>query len=827
VAGELRIRVDGHELTFDGSRPVVIGRLATSDVLLSHARASRTHGTLTPGDDGWTYTDSSGNGTYLDGARIERLPITGPVTLRMGDPEAGDAVELRPAAQPAAPAPETAAAEPVPPPPVPVTTAATPPPEVPMPQPVSSATPREGDRVRIGRQTDNDLVIADPLVSRHHAELRRSAAGSVEIVDVGSHNGTFVNGARVQRAELHEGDVVSIGSRPLRYVAGRLLSVEEPLAMEAEGLTVRLPDGRVILDDVSVDIAASSLIAIIGPSGCGKSTLMNALSGLHPATQGEVRYGSLDLYRSHELLRRRLGFVPQSDILHTQLTVRKALGYAAELRFSPDVSAAERDRRVQEVMEELDIAERADVPIRSLSGGQRKRTSVALELLTKPALLFLDEPTSGLDPGNEQQLMRTLRDLADGGRIVVVVTHSLQSIELCDRVLFLAEGGRLAYYGPPAEAMAYFAPSVPAADDLVDVFAAVEEAPGTDWKGGFRASPAYTRYVTEPLGDVEVRTAADEALSTPPKGHSWVGEFRILTRRYVSVILADRGTALLLAIQAPLLGLLLFFAVGLHDNFDTRNGILATFTIWLVVIGATWLGASNSIREIVKERAILRRERLVGLSLGPYLASKVAVLGSITVIQALVLAGIALWRQSIPALESLNRELIQYNVRVPVPRGGGAALGSQALELYLVVCLVGLAAMTLGLAVSAAVRTSDQALIWLPLVLVAQVVASIPSFGENPVSTVLGKISCANWGTAAVGSTMDLATIRSFADTVTGNIATIFHASVTPTSTVDERWVHDAAHWWPSFLMLLALTAVGAGFAWLFLRRGRGGDGAE
>lgn len=220
-----------------------------------------------------------------------------------------------------------------------------------------------------------------------------------------------------------------------------------------QGLTVVVDRGRkTLLDQVSFPVGAKCLLAVVGPSGAGKSTLLGALTGLRPADRGTVLYDGRDLYRDYAELRSRIGLVPQDDILHSQLTVRRALTYAAELRFPQDTAKAERQARVDEVIGELGLEQRADLPIHSLSGGQRKRVSVALELLTKPSLLFLDEPTSGLDPGMDRSVMNMLRDLADDGRTVIVVTHSVLNLEGCDRLLVLAPGGRIAYFGAPGEA---------------------------------------------------------------------------------------------------------------------------------------------------------------------------------------------------------------------------------------------------------------------------------------------------------------------------------------------------------------------------------------
>ena len=268
-------------------------------------------------------------------------------------------------------------------------------------------------RVRIGRDGDNDIPVDDLLVSRHHAELERTPDGRFVLIDLNSANGTFVNGQRISRAQLTDEDYVTIGRHLFRLAGGTLEEYidEGRTRLDAAGLTVRIASGRILLDGVSFSLSECSLLAIVGPSGAGKSTLLNALTGFRPAQGGAVYYAGRDLYAAYDELRNRIGYVPQDDILHRQLSVRSALAYAAELRFPSDVPATDRGRRVDEVLEELGLTAQATVPVNNLSGGQRKRASVALELLTRPSLLVLDEPTSGLDPGFERTIMRLLRTL--------------------------------------------------------------------------------------------------------------------------------------------------------------------------------------------------------------------------------------------------------------------------------------------------------------------------------------------------------------------------------------------------------------------------------
>ena len=313
--------------------------------------------------------------------------------------------------------------------------------------------------LRIGRADDNDVVVSDLRVSRWHAELRRAPGGGYEITDLGSHNGTFVNGQRIDGSvAVTEADVIGIGPATFRLVGDELQQFDDvgDVSLDAKGLTVTLSSGKVLLDDVSFPLPERCLLGVIGPSGAGKSTLLGALTGMRPATTGTVLYDGRDLYANYAELRHRIGLVPQENILHTQLSARRALGFAAELRFPRDTSAAERTRRIDEVLGELSLTKHADTRTSSLSGGQQKRVNVALELLTKPSLLFLDEPTSGLDPGLDKSVMEMMSGLAKDGRTVIVVTHSVANLAICDRLLVLVPGGKIAYFGAPADGLRHF-----------------------------------------------------------------------------------------------------------------------------------------------------------------------------------------------------------------------------------------------------------------------------------------------------------------------------------------------------------------------------------
>jgi ABC transport system ATP-binding/permease protein len=659
--------------------------------------------------------------------------------------------------------------------------------------------------VRIGRAPENEIVLDDLLVSRRHAELHGLPEGGYELTDLGSHNGTFVNGRRIQKARLHELDVVSVGHCVFRLVGDSLEEYADTgrVSFEAVGLTVEV-DGATLVEDVSVNVRECALVGVVGPSGSGKTTLLAALSGLRPARRGFVLYGGRDLYADYEELRQRVGVVPQDDVLHPELTVARALEYAAELRFPADVPREERLRRVDEVLRELGLEGRRDVRIEQVSGGERKRVSVAIELLTKPSLLFLDEPTSGLDAGYERTLMELLRSLADGGRTVIVVTHSVQSIRLCDRVLVLAPGGRAAYFGPAQLAPAYFG-----REDFQQVFQDLSREPELDWAGRFRAHPDHERYVAtverEPEPDVEREPPA------PLRRGGWLGQFATLTRRAVEVLAGDRKNLALLVLQAPFLGVLMLLALPTGqleppDDGSIRLAAKGGLVLLIVVLGVTWLGASNAAREIVKELPVFRRERAVGLSISAYLGSKAVVFAGITVLQAVVLVLLATARQGGPV--------------------DAVLLGSPRLELIVAVSLAGLAAMSLGLLVSALATRLDRAMTVLPVLIILQMILAMggvfPEVVKQPVLKQLSYVAGTQWGFSAAASTTglsDLEPLNSLAETVPEVDLSSPQAradGLVRALRGNPRWDHTAEAWGTSMLALVALTAaalLGAGVA--------------
>ncbi|WP_438485260.1 FHA domain-containing protein [Streptomyces sp. S186] len=720
-APELLVESGGVSQVMSPGHDYHVGRDPHSELVFRDDRVSWHHAVLRASGGHWLVEDEgSTNGTYTDGHRVSRSGVGPGSVIRFGNPADGPCAVLTGVPRPTSAGRPSSVSRPA-------ATHTFRRPSTVRPLPPARTT-------RIGRAADNDLVVADLAVSRRHAELRSGPDGYL-IADLGSHNGTYLNGRPVEVAPVRPGDIIGIGHSSFVLVDDRLQEYVDTgeVSLDVQRLSVRVGRGtarRTLLGGVSFPVGEKSLLAVIGPSGVGKSTLLNALTGLRPADEGTVLYDGRDLYRDYAELRRRIGLVPQDDILHTQLKVRRALGYAAELRFPEDTAPAERAARVGEVIGELGLGERAGLPIHKLSGGQRKRVSVALELLTKPSLLFLDEPTSGLDPGMDRSVMHMLRGLADDGRTVIVVTHSVLSLDVCDRLLVLAPGGTLAYYGPPEEALPYFG-----FGQWPEAFEAFENDRGRDWDGEFRASPLYGRYVTGESRQPPAPPVPRAGVAAPPPTRRWGAQLWTLVRRYAAALSSDR-TFLVIMVALP-------FVMGAMAH-GLSGGKLAAGTatnvLLILCVGAVLTGAANAVRELVKERVIYQRERAVGLSRSAYLMSKVLVLGTVTVVQAVVLTVVAL-----------------FGVGLGAP-GGAGVLMPPLLEIALAVALLAFTAMMLGLLVSALVRKEEVTMPLLVLLALVQVVfcGALRSLRGTPVLEQVSWLVPSRWALAAMAGTVDL-----------------------------------------------------------------------
>ncbi|GHI84692.1 ABC transporter ATP-binding protein [Streptomyces xanthophaeus] len=642
-----------------------------------------------------------------------------------------------------------------------------------------------GNVMRIGRALENELVVSDLQVSRHHAEFRSMPGGRFEIHDLGSHNGTYVNGQPVPKsgtALLGPNDIVGVGHSTFRIVGDRLEEFVDTgeVSFSARHLTVTVDGGKQILKDVTFGVPEKSLIGVIGPSGSGKSTLLKALTGYRPANQGDVLYDNRNLYKQFAELRQRIGLVPQDDILHKELRVRTALKYAAKLRFPGDTAESERAARVDEVLRELKLDIHKDKKITALSGGQRKRVSVALELLTKPSLIFLDEPTSGLDPGMDRDVMQLLRGLADDGRTVLVVTHSVAELAICDKLLVMAPGGSVAYFGPPDEALNFFGYTT-----WADVFSAFENYRDYDWAGRWKGSQHYQLYAAD-IDAVAPQSVAmpPHQQMRPPKPQGWGSQLWTLIRRYVSVIASDKGFIGLMLILPAVLGVVSTvipakFGLAPPVAPSRFNGDAGTIML-ILAVGMCFSGAANSVRELIKERVIYERERATGLSRSAYLMSKVIVLGIITAVQGVIICGIGFYPRDLPT-EGL--------------------LMPPAVEICLSVIALGFTSMMFGLVISSLVKTAEKTMPLLVMFAIVQVVFTGILFQvyDSPGLEQFAWLMPSRWAIAAAGTTLNLGVLMPPWD------------ADNPTNT-DPLWDATVGQWSLNITILL-LLGIACGFA--------------
>jgi len=747
------IHYDGLSLGPDGQEPFLVGRDMVCQLRLSDPRTSRRHCAFRWNSAGWSVEDlGSVNGTYVGGRRVApaqllrngdivtlgvdadspalRIDLGGDAAgagvlhramVRTQDREdltTGVGIQSGRVPQMVPPMPTLPGA--------PGATGST----GPAGPPGLSRGPSAS--LTVGRDPSNDMVLDSWLVSRFHARLDRRSNG-FWVTDLGSFNGTFINGTQVQQGLLGEGDVLGIGDLPFVLSRGMFRSLEPSVDGDyvAGGVTFDLPGGKRLLDGISFRLAPRSLTAVIGPSGAGKSTLFRILTGAQTPTLGQVQFEGFDLFAHYPHLRHRIGVVPQDDVIHRQLTVRRALDYAAELRFPPDVPAADRRRRVQETITELQLESHASTPVARLSGGQRKRTSVAMELLTEPSLLFLDEPTSGLDPGLDKMVMATLRTLADGGRTVMVITHSVANLAACDNVLVLAPGGKVAYFGPPDGVLTWFG-----TDDYADVFQWITAEPDR-----FQARFAAARRPQAPPTRPTTPTASQA--SSPPgqvhRPHSGPRQLWTLIRRQVRVMTSDRSFAIFNAVLPIVLGLLALAVPGEDGLAKPAHPSTEIMQILVIlVVGCTFMGMSSSVRDLVSERPIFLRERAVGLSPVAYLGSKLIVFGVLCALQTTLLMIVL----------SVGKKMPDHHVVLP----------SGTVELWVALAATALVGTALGLLISSIVGTSEQVMPLLVVSVMTQLVLCgglIPVSGRVPLEQ-LAFLAPARWGFAAAAASTDM-----------------------------------------------------------------------
>ncbi len=468
-----------------------------------------------------------------------------------------------------------------------------------------------------------------------------------------------------------------------------------------------------LVDAVSFSLGAGELVAIVGPSGAGKTSLLEAVAGIAPATSGSVRFDGVDVHADLDTFRGVLGYVPQDDIIHADLPLRRTLRYAAQLRLPSSTSTADIDHAVRDALDAVDLTDQADIPVGSLSGGQRKRASIAVELLTDPHVFFLDEPTSGLDPVTSAELITRLRQLADRSATVVFTTHSADDLALCDRIVFMTRGGRVGFVGNLDEALEWY--------EVASVAALYRRL----------ADPGPAATTSSATAALPAPTAGPRDVIRRPVANG-LTQWGVLTRRTLEILVRNRLTLAIL-VGSPALVVAMFailFRPGAFDFDDPSPSSMVMIGFW-VVFAAFFFGLTYGLLQICTERTILRRERLVGLRAGAYVASKVTILVPFLLLVVVAMLGV------LRALDRLpSRPLSTY-----------ASMG-----ISLLLCAV--AALGLGLLTSALVGNVAQATLALPMLCFPAVLFSgaiLPVNLMAPAGAALSVAIPSRWAFEVIG----------------------------------------------------------------------------
>ncbi len=682
-----------------------------------------------------------------------------------------------------------------------------------------------GARLTIGRTNDNTVVLNHPQVSAQHAVVEK-VDGGYHITDTNSTNHVYINGQRITSQLMRTGDEMRIGPYRFTYTGTELRQYDESsnIRIEAQGLKKVGNNNIILLNDISLVIPPRKFVALVGGSGAGKSTLMDALNGLRPAQQGSVFYNGVDYYHNLAAFNTQLGYVPQDDIVHRELTVERALYYAARLRLPGDFTNEQISWRIDEVLEDVEMTDRRKLLVNKLSGGQRKRVSIALELLANPGIFFLDEPTSGLDPGLDRKMMSLLRRLADRGRTIILVTHATNNINTCNYVCFLAQGGHLAYFGPPNEAKKYFDKT-----DFAEIYSTLEptkEQPDipAQAEARFRASQDYQRYVAEPLKEGQARQAQIESTRTTQPivkktsviakgGQAW-SQFLLLSTRYLELLKNDPGNLLILLLQAPVIAIMLVLMVrfevgaGVFDanklvqcrtQIVTSSGPLALpqaqQTVQIDCSQVLTFLKNNPNGQAFAQSKGGQEQALQDFILpGPgadaqkvlfIMAFATVLFGCINGTREIVKEAAIYKRERtvnlgiLPYMFSkivvlgmlclLQSAVLTLVVELGEPLQQGIFL-SPILETYITLTLTSLAGLMIGLTISAIAPNNDRAISLVPIILLPQVIFSGAIIAlKDWFTQIIAVIFPTRWAMAALGSSIGLHAETIGGDTLFGN----------------------------------------------------------
>ena len=579
-----------------------------------------------------------------------------------------------------------------------------------------------------------DVILSPNGVAKKHATITK-IGNRITIKDENSLNGTFVNGNKLlgsQEISLTNLDVIVIGNSKLILYNNKLFYqiYKRGVQLDAIDIVKRVRirfKTKEISSHVSMHVKPSEFVAFVGGSGAGKSTFMKCISGVDIPTSGVVLFNGENLYDNYESLKYNIGYVPQEDIVYSNLTLHDMLNYTTKLRMPENSSKKERTQRIKEVLEIVQLTEFENSYIRQLSGGQRKRASIAVELIADPSLFFLDEPTSGLDPDTERSVMKTLQKMSKMGKTIILVTHNTLNLHLCDKVAFFGKGGHLCFYGKPQEALDFFG-----VDDFVDIYTLLNEDM-EKWYEKFTAI-----YGKETVSNVEIK----KRNKVPHKKKSFLKQLITLVRRYIKLIANDVQQLILLFAQAPIVALLLTLVStdDLYSSYDDTKAIL--FSLGCASI---WLGLMNSVQEICKEKVILQKEHMSDLKLSAYLLSKFIVQGLLAFIQA---------------------TLMVFIFQEIVGKSSHSILIDSYWDIQIICFLSILSSAALGLCISAIVKNSNIAMSIIPLILVPQLLFSGMLFKlEGTVDFISNFILC-RWSVEGLGTSANLNDLTHIVQTI-------------------------------------------------------------
>ena len=565
------------------------------------------------------------------------------------------------------------------------------------------------DMIIVGRDSSCDLRINDTRISRRHASIKKITNDKFLLKDLDSLNGIYVNGSKVNGSRtISKKDNIFLGKYLLK-IDGRAKDLSDELAISAIGIEKVYPNqkkGKKALHKMDISVPSRSLLAIMGPSGCGKSTLLKSLNGESPPTKGKVLIFNQDLISNYEYLKTQIGYVPQDDIVHKQLTVEQSLYFAAKLRIA-NINNDDINIKIDQILSELNISHIKKNLISDISGGQRKRVSIAIELLTDPMLLFLDEPTSPLDPQTIEDFLNILKKLSENGTTVIMVTHKPEDLDYMDEVIFMADnnGGKIVYYGDSTKYKDYFN-----VNNAVSVFSQISGGNSKKWVDKY-SNP-------RPLSTTQDK----EKVLKNNSNQSSFGQFLWLTYRYFKIKTNDRVNTSIMLLQAPIIAAL----ACLVFNEVTLS------VLFIMAVSSVWFGSTNAAREIVGELPIYKRERMYNLRLIPYIFSKITVLSLFSIIQSFVFVYILYF----------NYCNSDYDLFFNNP-----------FSAFIWMSFLTISSTFLGLLLSAIFDTSEKVLAVVPIVLIPQIMLAglVAKIGSKTVEFI-SYLTFTRWGIEGFGN---------------------------------------------------------------------------